>query len=85
MRSALALHDVLVHGAIGRHGGYLVKSTGDGVFAVFGSAQDGLAAAVGSKAHYATATTRALVFAHPLRLRVRAPAASRRIGSSGSV
>jgi predicted ATPase/class 3 adenylate cyclase len=49
MRSALALHDVLVHGAIAQHDGHLVKSTGDGVFAVFERAQDAVAAAVAAQ------------------------------------
>src|ERR1700756_925220 len=46
MRSALALHDGLVHGAIEAQGGRVVKSTGDGAFAVFPSPQRGARSAV---------------------------------------
>ena len=46
MRSALALHDELLRDAIEAHGGHVVKSTGDGTFAVFGNADDGVGAAV---------------------------------------
>jgi class 3 adenylate cyclase len=46
MRVALAVHDEFVRHAIEAHGGYLVKSTGDGAFAVFGGADEGVGAAV---------------------------------------
>jgi class 3 adenylate cyclase len=35
MRAALARHDELLRAAIGECGGWVVKSTGDGVFAAF--------------------------------------------------
>ena len=46
MRSALERHDALVRAAIEAHGGYVVKTTGDGAHAAFGRAGDALAAAV---------------------------------------
>ena len=46
MRSALEQHDALVRAAIEAHGGYVVKTTGDGAHAAFGRAGDALAAAV---------------------------------------
>jgi predicted ATPase/class 3 adenylate cyclase len=45
MRRALARHDELLRTAIMEHNGQVVKTTGDGVHAVFGSAHDALAAA----------------------------------------
>ncbi|MDP9334181.1 MAG: adenylate/guanylate cyclase domain-containing protein, partial [Actinomycetota bacterium] len=49
MRAALAVHDELLVGAIEAQGGHAVKSTGDGVFAVFGNAHDGVGAAVAAQ------------------------------------
>ena len=46
MRASLGVHDVVVRGAIDSHAGHVVKGTGDGVFAAFGRAEDGVAAAV---------------------------------------
>src|ERR1700730_11416608 len=46
MRVALAVRAEFVRHAIEAHGGHLVKSTGDGAFAVFGSADEGVGAAV---------------------------------------
>ena len=46
MQDALARHDAILRGAIAAHGGYLVKSTGDGVHAAFGTARDAVDAAV---------------------------------------
>jgi len=40
MQVALARHDDLVRTAIAGHGGYLVKTTGDGAHAVFATASD---------------------------------------------
>ena len=45
MRLALARHDELLRTAIMEHNGQIVKTTGDGVHAVFGSAHEALAAA----------------------------------------
>ena len=44
MRDALARHDAILRGAVESHGGRVVKSTGDGVHAVFASALEALEA-----------------------------------------
>ena len=49
MRDALARHDVLVREAIESHGGYVVKTTGDGFHAAFGTAEAGVVAAVAAQ------------------------------------
>jgi predicted ATPase/class 3 adenylate cyclase/DNA-binding winged helix-turn-helix (wHTH) protein len=46
MRSALARHDAILRAALNAHGGHVVKTTGDGIHAVFGTARDALDAAV---------------------------------------
>jgi predicted ATPase/class 3 adenylate cyclase len=46
MESALVVHDEMLHASVGRHGGQVVKHTGDGILAVFVSAPDALAAAI---------------------------------------
>jgi predicted ATPase/class 3 adenylate cyclase len=46
MKGALARHDVILRDAVECHGGQVVKSTGDGVHAAFGRAEDAVAAAV---------------------------------------
>jgi predicted ATPase/class 3 adenylate cyclase len=46
MKGALARHDVILREAVEGHGGQVVKTTGDGVHAAFGRAEDALAAAV---------------------------------------
>jgi predicted ATPase/class 3 adenylate cyclase len=46
MEPALARHDAIMRSAVAAHDGRIVKSTGDGVFAVFAAAHDGLDAAV---------------------------------------
>ena len=38
MRPALERHDAVLRAAIDAHGGYVVKTTGDGVHAAFGRA-----------------------------------------------
>jgi predicted ATPase/class 3 adenylate cyclase len=45
MRAALASHDAVLRGAVERHGGHVVKTTGDGVHAAFSTARDALDAA----------------------------------------
>jgi class 3 adenylate cyclase len=45
MHDVLARHDEIVRGAIESHGGRVVKSTGDGFHAAFGTAYEGVAAA----------------------------------------
>jgi predicted ATPase/class 3 adenylate cyclase len=49
MRSALARHDVILRESVASHRGAIVKSTGDGVHAVFASAHEALEAAVGAQ------------------------------------
>ena len=46
MRDALARHDVLSQTAVATHGGTVVKTTGDGLYAVFGEPGDALRATV---------------------------------------
>ncbi len=49
MGPALTRHDEILLDAITAHHGELVKSTGDGVHAVFPSARDGVAAAIAAQ------------------------------------
>ncbi len=49
MRAALAVHDELLRDAVEAESGHVVKSTGDGVFAVFANAHDGVGAAVAAQ------------------------------------
>lgn len=46
MHDALARHDAITHAAVKNHNGRIVKTTGDGLHAVFESAVDGVWAAV---------------------------------------
>jgi predicted ATPase/class 3 adenylate cyclase len=46
MRAALARHDEILRGAVEAQGGQVVKGTGDGLHAVFASAEEAVAAAV---------------------------------------
>ena len=46
MQSALARHDAVLRTAVESHGGQVVKTTGDGLHAVFATAPDATAAAV---------------------------------------
>jgi len=46
MKAALARHDDVLRAAVESGGGYVVKTTGDGVFAVFATAHGALDAAV---------------------------------------
>jgi predicted ATPase/class 3 adenylate cyclase len=46
MKEALARHDEILRDAIAAHDGYVVKMTGDGVHAAFGTAQSAIGAAV---------------------------------------
>jgi class 3 adenylate cyclase/tetratricopeptide (TPR) repeat protein len=45
MRDALARHDAILHGAVVANGGRVVKSTGDGMYAVFAAAPAAVASA----------------------------------------
>jgi class 3 adenylate cyclase len=49
MRDALACHDELLREAVAAHGGEVVKSTGDGLHAVFATADGGVEAAVAAQ------------------------------------
>src|SRR5688572_16607705 len=46
MRTALSRHDAILRGAVEGAGGRIVKTMGDGVMAVFGSAHDGVVASL---------------------------------------
>jgi predicted ATPase/class 3 adenylate cyclase len=67
MHEALARHDELLRDTIERHGGYVVKTTGDGVHAAFGTAEAGLAAAVDAQRDLDSA---AWPLPDPLRVRM---------------
>jgi predicted ATPase/class 3 adenylate cyclase len=54
MRPALARHDAILRGAVVAHGGQVVKTTGDGIHAVFATAHDALDAAVAMQLGLAT-------------------------------
>jgi class 3 adenylate cyclase len=49
MVEALAAHDETLRGVVEEHSGRLFKHTGDGIRAVFDSAQDAVAAAVAAQ------------------------------------
>ena len=49
MHDVLARHDEIVRGAIESHAGYVVKTTGDGFLAAFGTARDALEAALSAQ------------------------------------
>ena len=49
MQQALVQHDAILRDAIEGHGGYLVKSTGDGALGAFGIAADGVAACLAAQ------------------------------------
>ena len=78
MQVALARHDALLRHAIESSGGYIVKTTGDGVYAVFAVAADALAACVAAqrvlqapKAGVSNAEPAASDTRVPISLRVR--------------
>jgi len=50
MRDALARHDALARAAVEAHAGFVVKTTGDGIHAVFDDAGDAVAAAIALQA-----------------------------------
>jgi predicted ATPase/class 3 adenylate cyclase len=49
MQHALAQHDAILREAIEAHGGYLVKSTGDGALGAFGAATDAVTACLAAQ------------------------------------
>src|SRR5438552_12909201 len=54
MRMALARHDALLRQAIGQHRGYIFKTGGDAFYAAFGTAPEGVAAALTAQQALAT-------------------------------
>jgi predicted ATPase/class 3 adenylate cyclase len=67
MRAALARHDEILRRAVERHGGYVVKTTGDGVHAAFATARDALDAAAAGQVDLAEANWGTTA---PLRVRM---------------
>ncbi len=49
MRAAVARHDAILRSAVEAHQGYVVKTTGDGLLAAFGTADDALAGALAAQ------------------------------------
>jgi predicted ATPase/class 3 adenylate cyclase len=66
MSEALARHDAILRNAVEQRNGHVVKTTGDGLFAVFPAAHDGIAAAAAAQRDLASAE-----WATPQPLRVR--------------
>ena len=66
MKVALARHDAILRDAVAEHDGHVVKTTGDGVHAVFATAHDALDAAVAMQRGLAVES-----FGETGRLRVR--------------
>lgn len=67
MRAALVAHDRVIREAIELHGGQVVKTTGDGVHAVFDTAQDAVVAALAIQ----TAIMANPAFAHDTDTQIR--------------
>jgi len=67
MPSALARHDALLTRAIAAHGGAVVKTTGDGIYAAFARATDAVTAALEAQRALHTASWAPLM---PLRVRM---------------
>src|SRR4029453_11546386 len=67
MPSALARHDAVLRGAVESHGGQVVKTTGDGLHAVFATAPDATAAAVDAQQQL---LAEAWALPEPLRVRM---------------
>ena len=57
MKTALAKHDSILKEAIESNHGYIIKTTGDGVHAVFATALDGVNAAVAAQRELAGQTS----------------------------
>ena len=49
MKLALASHDAIMRGAVEEHSGHLVKTTGDGMYAVFANASDAIGASLSAQ------------------------------------
>ena len=78
MQPALAQHDEMLKTAVKAHGGYLVKSTGDGILAAFGSPSDAVTAAIsmqqsfGAEVWEATGSLRVRIGLHTGEAQLRA-------------
>ena len=79
MRAALARHDALLRQCIEAHGGFLVKTTGDGVHAAFSTANLALEAALASQFALA-AETWGLPMPLPVRMGLHTGATEERDG-----
>jgi predicted ATPase/class 3 adenylate cyclase len=66
MPAALTQHDEILRAAVSSHGGHVVKTTGDGLFAVFARADSAVAAGLAAQRSLAAAT-----WGVPGRLRAR--------------
>jgi class 3 adenylate cyclase len=69
MEAALADHDRMMREAIESHGGLVVKTTGDGVHAVFEMAQDAVAAALAAQTAVITGSDLPDLAGAPIRIR----------------
>src|SRR5215472_7831841 len=75
MRSLLEWHDRVLRSAIESSRGHVVKTTGDGVYAVFGAAKDAVAASLEAQRALQAVTDASAVVAQasdrPITIRVR--------------
>src|SRR5688500_5187147 len=55
MKVVLAEHDSILRAAIEAHGGYIIKTTGDGVHAAFRTVIDGINAAIAAQREFQNA------------------------------
>src|SRR5262245_48328488 len=67
MKPASARHDAILRDVIAAHSGHVVKMTGDGAHAVFATASDAVAAAVGAQLAF---ETESWPVPEPLRVRM---------------
>src|SRR6516165_9292447 len=67
MRGALARHDEILREAVARHGGQIVKGTGDGIHAVFALADAAVSAAVDAQLEI---SSEQWAVSEPLRVRM---------------
>ncbi|MCJ7437005.1 MAG: adenylate/guanylate cyclase domain-containing protein, partial [Acidimicrobiia bacterium] len=67
MRAALARHDEILRDAVEEHGGYVVKTTGDGLHAAFALARDAVSAALDAQRRLVAEDW---VLPEPLRVRM---------------
>ena len=67
MKRALARHDTIIDASVATHNGHVVKHMGDGVHAVFATAEDGVRAATDAQCALSRETWEAT---GPLRIRM---------------